>query len=174
MAVAHFGRRTRPHTCATSSTHQPCYHGTRRGQPAWHREETCSASPALRSRAISATWAVSRPHVLLVLGVGCVLWVRRWDWLAVQFGGSLEVNHLLWGKKDKVVSIISWSSILDKVSVQNESQTGPGQSSDGCFSAGKEDQAKDQAFELCCERQLQVTSHYCWFSMAGCKLTGSF
>lgn len=45
--------------------------------------------------------------------------------------------------------------------MQNESQTGPGQSSDGCFSAGKEDQAKDQAFELCCERQLQVTSHYC-------------
>lgn len=45
--------------------------------------------------------------MLLVLGVGCVLWVRRWDWLAVQFGGSLEVNHLLWGKKDKVVSIIS-------------------------------------------------------------------
>lgn len=78
------------------------------------------------------------------------------------------------GKKDKVVSIISWSSILDKFSVQNESQTGPGQSSDGCFSSGKEDQAKDQAFELCCERQLQVTSHYCWFSMAGCKLTGSF
>lgn len=33
---------------------------------------------------------------------------------------------------------------------------------------------KEQAIELCCERWLQVPSYYCWFSIAGCKLTGSF
>lgn len=59
-----------------------------------------------------------------------MLEVRRWDWLAVQFGDSLEVDQPLWGNKDKVVFMIVWSSILAKVSVQNESQAGSGQSSD--------------------------------------------
>lgn len=34
------------------------------------------------------------------------------------------------GKKDEVVFIINWSSLLDKISGRNESQAGSGQSSD--------------------------------------------